>query len=215
MNLGFPNYVTKTPTNESAVFWFLWDIFVFRLVAYMLNMIFFKPTISIQNCIYINFPINLTTFLPISRDRNIRYNFRGSRSRAKVISFQPILPLKPLLRNPSHLTFNYPLLIPHSYLKCFILHCKFFKIFSLFVNRFYHSWGQHILSLKQHKLCRYLKACDIVYAPLVLNIRTSIRKSNFIQITHKKFKIFFFRLNATKTHNISIQRAIYFNLSLH
>jgi len=32
-------------------------------------------------------------FIPISLDRNIRYNFHGSRSRAKVIRFQLTVPL--------------------------------------------------------------------------------------------------------------------------
>ena len=36
-----------------------------------------------------NFCVNL---ISIFRDRNIRYNFYGSRSRAKVISFQPVPP---------------------------------------------------------------------------------------------------------------------------
>ncbi len=50
----------------------------------------FKTTISIQNCIYMNFLINLSQFTSISRDRNIRYNFHGSQSKAKVKCFQPI-----------------------------------------------------------------------------------------------------------------------------
>ena len=41
--------------------------------------------------IYLNFRF-WYSFISISRDRNIRYNFHGSQSRAKEISFQPILP---------------------------------------------------------------------------------------------------------------------------
>jgi len=58
----------------------------------------FKPTTFIQNCIYINFRIDLIQLYINFRDRNIRYDFHGSRSRAKVISFQPIPPfIFPLL----------------------------------------------------------------------------------------------------------------------
>ena len=58
----------------------------------------------LRKCIYIQFCIETVglnrsytppiwhSFISISRDRNIRYNFQGSRSRAKVISFQPVLP---------------------------------------------------------------------------------------------------------------------------
>ena len=49
-----------------------WDIVVFRLITYLLNMMF-KSTIVKQNFKYINFRINLTQFfLSITRDRNIR-----------------------------------------------------------------------------------------------------------------------------------------------
>ena len=41
------------------------------------------------------------SFISISRDRNIRDDFHGSRSRAKVISFQPIPPF--------HFSFTVPL----------------------------------------------------------------------------------------------------------
>ena len=51
----------------------------------------FKPTISIQNCIFWNFCINVTQFyINFSRQEHQIYNFHGLRSRAKVISFQPI-----------------------------------------------------------------------------------------------------------------------------
>ena len=57
-----------------------------------------------------NFRINLTQFcISIIWDRNSRYNFHGSRSRAKVISFQPIPPF--FLYSPFNLLLY---LLPYS-----------------------------------------------------------------------------------------------------
>ena len=45
-----------------------------------------------SNLLFLYKIVYIWIFVSISQDRNIRYNFQGSRSRAKVISFQPVLP---------------------------------------------------------------------------------------------------------------------------
>ena len=45
---------------RSSGSWVLWNIVVFRMVTYLLNM--FNTKTFLQNCIYMNFRINLTQF---------------------------------------------------------------------------------------------------------------------------------------------------------
>ena len=85
------NYKIIIGENLSSIR-FLWNIFVFRLVAYMLNMICLNLQF-LYKIVYIWIFIWIWhSFISISWDRNIRYNFPESRSRAKVINFQPIPP---------------------------------------------------------------------------------------------------------------------------
>ena len=71
---------------------FLWDVFVIRSVVYLLNMICLN-LLFLYKIVYIWIFVQIWhSFLSICRDRNIRYNFYGSQSRAKVIRLQPIPP---------------------------------------------------------------------------------------------------------------------------
>ena len=67
----------------------------------------FKPAMSIQNCIYMNFRINLTQFyINFSRD----ITFMGRDKRAEVISFQPLPPfIFPLNKGYNLINFQNPL----------------------------------------------------------------------------------------------------------
>ena len=71
---------------------FLWDVFVIRSVVYLLNMICLN-LLFLYKIVYIWIFVQIWhSFLSICRDRNPRYNFYGSQSRAKVIRLQPIPP---------------------------------------------------------------------------------------------------------------------------
>ena len=64
------NKILKTGANlRFSCFCRIYIVF-FRLVQVEYDL--FKPSTFIQNCIYMNFRINLTQFISISRDRNAR-----------------------------------------------------------------------------------------------------------------------------------------------
>jgi len=66
----------------------LWDIVVFKLVAYISWIWYVKTYYFFKNFIFIDFHVNLTQFfVSISRDRNIRYNSHGYRSTSQMLGF--------------------------------------------------------------------------------------------------------------------------------
>ena len=107
--LSLYSFLSSLSTHSHPFFLLIFILFrnivVFRLVAYLLNMICLNLLFLYKIVYKWIFVYIWHNFISISRDRNIRYNFHGSRSRAIVISFQP---------TPFHFSFTVPL----KYLRC-------------------------------------------------------------------------------------------------
>ena len=106
--LGLYVIILSTIGSKLEILRLLWDIVVFRLVSYLLNMIcLIKRTTFIQNCIYTNFRINWTQFY-------INFSRKGHQINVLYVSFNA-WDSQVSSYTPFHFSFTVPLKLGRFY----------------------------------------------------------------------------------------------------